>query len=139
MSAIGIDYGTRRIGVAMSTSFELATPHSVLANPGDAEAAAEKIAALGKELDAEIYVVGVPKGNRHDAERIVTRFERLADLIRQKSCTEVVLWDEAHTTVDAAALRHDRGHRRKRGRDDIDHEAAALILQSWLDQRRKSS
>jgi putative Holliday junction resolvase len=138
VSVVGIDYGTRRIGIAVSSSYELATPHSVIPNPGQDELVAEKVTSIGQELGAELYVLGVPRGNRTDGERIEARFSRLADLIRQKSCTEVLLWDESHTTVEAAALRHDRGRKKRRGRDAIDHEAAAVMLQSWLDQRRKS-
>lgn len=126
--------------MAYSTSRELASPYGVIPNPGDPESAASRIAAIGAELEADLYVLGVPRGNRHDGAAIATRFERLADLIRQKSCTEVVLWDESHSTVEAASLRAARGHRNRRNREDIDHEAAAVILQSWLDhERRKSS
>ena len=140
MSVVGIDYGTKRIGVAYSASRELASPYEIIPNPGDPESAASRIAAIGAELEAELFILGVPRGNRHDAAAITARFEQLADLIRQKSCTEVVLWDESHSTVEAQALRADRGRKRGSRREDIDHEAAAVILQSWLDhERRKSS
>lgn len=133
---IGVDYGSRRIGVAVSDSWELASPHSVLRSGSDEEVA-EKLARLGAELEAELFVVGVPRGNRQDAALITERFERLASLLRQKSCKEVVLWDESYSTAEAAAHRAATGKTWRRYKEEIDQEAAAVILQSYLDDRKR--
>src|ERR1019366_5923505 len=58
MSIIAIDYGGRRIGVAVSDSGAIARPHSVVKNEGDV---IEKLAALAKDLEAETIVLGVPR------------------------------------------------------------------------------
>src|SRR5438128_2296387 len=87
---VGIDLGARRIGIATSDSGSLATPHSVLRNEGDV---VSKVAALGAQLDAAMYVVGIARGAQ--------QFRDFADALRQKTCKEVVLWDEALTTVEA--------------------------------------
>jgi putative holliday junction resolvase len=140
VSVIGVDYGTRRIGIALSDSWELATPHSVLKGGNDEEVT-EKLTRIGKELDAELFVIGIPSGNRRDASSIIGRYERLAELLRQKSCKEVVLWDEAFSTTEAASNRRAAGKNWRRYKEEIDKEAAAVILQSFLDdrKRRKSS
>lgn len=136
MSVIGVDYGTRRIGIALSDSWELATPHSVVRSGTDEEVS-EKLARLGNELDAELFVIGVPSGGRRNASSIIERYERLAALLRQKSCKDVVLWDESHSTMEAASNRRDAGKNWRKYKEEIDKEAAAVILQSFLDDRKR--
>ncbi len=132
MSIIGIDYGGRRIGIAVSESGVLATPHSVIVNEGDVM---EKIAMVGRELDANLFVVGIARRARGTkGER---RFRDFADKLRQKTRREVVLWDEALSTVEASERLRAAG---RKGRDierDLDMHAAAVILQSYLDERRR--
>ncbi|HYM62721.1 MAG TPA: Holliday junction resolvase RuvX [Thermoanaerobaculia bacterium] len=131
MSTIGIDYGGRRIGVAVSESGVLASPHSVLANDGDSGRVIEAIACLGSELDAATYVVGLAKRARsHAGER---KFHEFAERLRQRTGRNVVLWDETLSTVEAEARLREAGKNRKRAGREIDMAAAAVILQSYLD------
>ena len=130
MAIIGIDYGARRIGIAVSESGVLATPHSVLANEGDV---LEQIAALGREVDAELFVVGIARRARGtEGER---RFRDFADQLRQKTCRAVVLWDEALSSVEATQKLRAAGRNRRDAERDLDMHAAAVILQSYLDER----
>jgi putative Holliday junction resolvase len=122
MSIMAVDYGARRIGIAVSDSGTLATPHSVLRNEGDV---IEKLAGLARELDAQTIVVGIARGGE--------KFRQLAEQLRQKTCKPVVLWDEALTTVEAAERLRQGGRRRRDAQRDIDMHAAAVILQSYLD------
>lgn len=126
---IGIDLGSRRIGIAVSESEVLATPHSVMRNEGDV---AEKLADLGRQLEASMFVVGIPR--RRHADPAEERYRTFAETLRQKSCKPVVLWDEALTTVEAAERLRTSGGRRRDARTEIDMHAAAVILQSWLDE-----
>ncbi len=57
MALVGIDLGGRRIGVALSESGTFARPHSVLRNEGDV---IETVASLGRQLNAETFVIGIP-------------------------------------------------------------------------------
>ena len=96
MSLIGIDLGTRRIGIAVSDSGVMATPHSVMRNEGDVIA---KLEHLGRELEAETFVVGLPRRTHStDGEE---KYRRFADALRQRTCKQVVLWDESLSTVEA--------------------------------------
>ena len=127
MSLMAIDYGGRRIGIAVSDSGVLASPHSVLANEGDIVA---RIAAIADSVGAETLILGLPKRARSSAgER---KFRDLAERLRQKTCKPVVLWDETLSTVEAAE-RLRAGGRRWKGTDDLDMYAATVILQSYLD------
>ena len=134
MAFLGIDYGAKRIGIAVSGSGEIATAHSVLRNEGDVAA---KVAALGEELEAETYVVGIAR-RAHSASG-EQRFRDFAERLRQKTCKEVVLWDEELTTADAASQLKAAGRNRREAQHDIDMYAAAVILQSYLDDTRRQS
>ena len=124
---IPIDYGSRRIGIATSESGILATPHSVMRNDGDI---VDKLATLATELDAETIVVGLPR--RPHSDRHEKTFRDLAERLRQKTCKQVVLWDETLTTSEAAERLREAG-RGRRDQRDIDMHAAAVILQSYID------
>jgi len=130
MSLMAIDYGGRRIGVAVSDSGVVATPHSVVRNDGDV---VETLARLARELDADTIVVGLPR--RAHASASERKFRDLADRLRQTTCKEVVLWDETLSTAEAAAQLCDRGVGRREAQRDIDMHAATVILQSYIDAR----
>lgn len=125
---IGIDYGGRRIGLAVSESGILATPHSVIANEGDV---IEKLHRLQLELHADGFVLGIPRrAKSRDGE---AKFERFAEELRQRTCKPVLLWDETLTTAEAEERLRAAGRKGARKTEDIDMYAAAIILQSWLD------
>jgi putative Holliday junction resolvase len=128
MSTIAIDYGGRRIGVAVSDSGAIARPHSVVKNEGDIIG---KLAGIAHDLDAETIVLGMPRrANSSGGEQ---KFRDFAEQLRQKTCKVVVLWDEALTTTEAARQLRDNGMKRREAQREIDMHAAAVILQSWLD------
>ncbi len=124
---MGVDYGGRRIGIAVSESGLLASPHSVIPND---ERALDRLAHLSMEVEADTIVVGVARRSRSTAGE--EKFRRFAEQLRQKTCKSVVLWDESLSTVEAAERLRSSG-RKSRNQHDIDMYAAAVILQSYLD------
>jgi putative Holliday junction resolvase len=134
VSLIGIDLGGRRIGIAVSDSGVVATPHSVMRNEGDVIA---KLETLARELEAETFVVGLPR--RAHADAAERKFHDFADELRQRTCKEVVLWDESLSTVEAMEQLRASGRSRRDAQKDIDMHAAAVILQSYLDDPQRRS
>ena len=124
---MAIDYGGKRIGIATSDSGILATPHSVVRNEGDIVA---KLANLALQLDATTIILGLPR--RPNSQGHEKKYRDLAEQLRQKTCKDVVLWDETLTTSEAAARLREAG-RSRRDNGDIDMHAAAVILQSYID------
>lgn len=134
MAIVGIDYGTRRVGIAVSESELIASPHSVL-EYRDAKALIDRLVAIGREFEAGTFVLGIPSRSKPaEAEQRIREF---AEALRQKSCKEVVLWNEAYSTTEAASLRRDAGKSRRGERGEIDMLAATVILQSYLDERKR--
>lgn len=130
MATIGIDLGAKRIGIAVSDSGVLATPHSVMRNEGDVLA---KLEHLARELEADTFVLGIPR--RAHASASEQKFRDFADALRQKTCKQVVLWDESLSTVEASERLRATGRSRRDAQKNIDMHAAAVILQSWLDEQ----
>ena len=134
MSLIGIDLGARRIGIAVSDSGVVATPHSVMRNEGDVIA---KLDHLARELEADTFVVGIPRRAHPGSGE--QKYRDFAEELRQRTCKQVVLCDESLSTVEAMEQLRAAGRNRREAQKDIDMHAAAVILQSYLDRRSTST
>lgn len=135
--AMGVDYGTARIGLAVSDDIGmLAHPLETVA-AGDLDRAARRIAELVAERKTEHLVVGLPlhmNGEEGDAVKGVRRF---VDRLRPLLPDSVTLYevDERLTTKSAMEKLHAAGRNTKNSRKIIDQAAAIEILQQWLDLR----
>ncbi|HUF36904.1 MAG TPA: Holliday junction resolvase RuvX [Anaerolineales bacterium] len=133
MRILAVDPGEKRLGVAISDpTGTIATPNTVLQHRSKT-ADAERIIALAVEACCECIVVGIaldPDGGETESSR---RARNLAAEIRKRSDLEVVLWDEAGSTRAARAAAIEIGAPRKKRRGHLDAQAAAVILQSYLD------
>ncbi len=137
MRALGIDLGTKRIGVALSNSEgTLATPYEVVTRSGDHARDHRAIAALAEETGAESLVVGLPLSLDGSVGAAATAALAEADELAEATGLPVEMWDERLTTVsadrDLLALDLNASARRR----VVDKVAAAVMLQAWLDHRR---
>jgi putative Holliday junction resolvase len=137
--ALGIDLGTKRIGVALANSDgTLATPFEVVARSGDRARDHAAIAALAEETGAEALVVGLPLSLDGSVGAAASSALAEAEELSGATGLPVELWDERLTTVtadrDLMALDMGAGARRR----VVDKVAAAVMLQAWLDHRRIS-
>lgn len=137
MRALGIDLGTKRIGVALSNSEgTLATPYEVVTRSGDRARDHRVIAALAEETGAESLVVGLPLSLDGSVGAAASAALTEADELAEATGLPVEMWDERLTTVsadrDLMALDMRAGARRR----VVDKVAAAVMLQAWLDHRR---
>jgi putative Holliday junction resolvase len=139
--AIGIDLGSKRIGVALSSG-TLATPYEVVARSGDRRRDHRRIAELADEAEADLVVVGVPLSLDGTvgpaAQRALDEVEQLAEVVGRP----VETWDERLSTVTAERSLIAQDLRAPARRRVVDKVAAAVILQSWLDaapQRNEST
>jgi putative holliday junction resolvase len=132
--ALGLDIGTRRIGVALSDSAgTLATPYEVVTRSGDRQRDHARIAALADEAGADVVVVGLPlslDGSIGPAARTV--LDEVGEL-RSRLGLPVVVWDERLSTVEAERSLRAVGVKGKARRRVVDQVAATVILQAWLD------
>jgi putative Holliday junction resolvase len=134
MRAVGLDLGTRRIGVALSNSAgTVATPYDVLTRSDDRVDDHGRIAAIVDEAGAGVVVVGLPlslDGSVGPAARDVLDE---VDELRARLPVAVMTWDERLSTVEAQRRLRTAGVKGRKGRRVVDQVAATVILQSWLD------
>lgn len=132
---LGLDYGSRRIGVAVSDpTGTIASPLTTVENKGPAAviAALRRVAA---ETGAVGVVVGLPVRTSGQEGPEAGAAREFAARIEAALALPVRLWDERLTTASAERALIEGGVRRERRRDLIDRVAAQMMLQSFLDAR----
>jgi len=138
MRVVGIDLGTRRVGVAVSDSGgRVATPHTVIVRTGDDTVDRARLVAVIVDLVAEAVVVGLPLSLDGSTGPAAQWAIDEADALRALLEIPLQLHDERLSTVTALRAPVLAGGRRAR-RKPVDGQAAAVMLQSWLDGRRRS-
>ncbi|MBA2283502.1 MAG: Holliday junction resolvase RuvX [Acidimicrobiia bacterium] len=135
--ALALDLGTRRIGVAVSDAGGvLATPRTTVMRSRDRTRDHATIAALVAEEEAAVVVVGLPLsldgGIGPAAAATLEEVEQLAAVLP----VPVVTHDERFTTVTAHDQLRAAGLDGRRRAAVVDQQAAAVLLQSWLDSNR---
>lgn len=130
---IGFDFGSRRIGVAVGeTGTRIASPLGAIDAPAN-EDRFEAIGRIVKEWRPAGFVVGRPRhedGSEHEVARLAEKFARR---LEARYGLPVAFVDETLTSATAeASLRETRTRRGKKA--DVDALAAAIILQSYLDE-----
>lgn len=136
MRVLGLDPGSRRIGVALSDELGLtAQPLTTVERASEAETVERiRVALAGAEVD--LAVVGLPvrlDGTEGGSARAARRF---AAAVSEGLGVEVELWDERLTSVQADRLLVEAGVRREGRKGLTDRVAAAIMLQSFLDAKR---
>ncbi|MBP7401310.1 MAG: Holliday junction resolvase RuvX [Clostridia bacterium] len=136
---MGIDYGDRRIGIALSDETgTLATGlETVRWNGRDMDWAIDRICALAGERGVREIVVGMPRRTDGRAGESQIKAEAFADIIGTRTGLPVILRDERYTTVIASRMMREAGRSQKSRNGIIDQIAATVILQEVLDERRR--
>ena len=134
---IALDVGDKRIGVAVSDELGiLATPLTVVRHSNWREDIA-RVLEIARREDVVGIVVGVPyylDGTESEQTRKVKRFiERL----RERTDLPIYEWNEALSTEEAEARLRQAGRKRRPG-EAVDAQAAAVILQEFLEARRQA-
>ena len=136
MRALGLDLGSKRVGVAVSDGDgRVATPVEVLQRTGDRKADHRAVSALVEEWEAVVVVVGIPyslDGTLGPMGRLMTA--EATDLAALLS-VPVETYDERLTTVTAERSLREQDVRGPDRRRVVDMVAAAVMLQAWLDGR----
>jgi putative Holliday junction resolvase len=130
---MGLDYGEKRIGVALSDPLGLTAQPLTTLERTSLEQDLDALAALQVKHEVRRVVIGLPlslKGERGDRARAAEGFGRR---LERRTGVPVEAWDERLTSVQAERALLEGDVSRKRRREVIDRTAAVFILQSWLD------
>ena len=132
MRTLGIDFGERRIGLAISDAGgTFALPFATLERKSDAAAIA-RIGEIVRDEEVEALVVGEPRNVDGTRGPAAERARGFAEKLRAATGLPLRLIDEALTTVAAAERLREAGVDAKRARERIDSVAAQILLEDAL-------
>lgn len=136
MRAMGLDVGTKTVGVAISDELGLTAQALTTLRRQTFRSDVEALKALAEAHSVTQLVVGLPLNmNGTEGER-AAEARKLGDALAKASGLPVVYWDERLTTAEAERALVQADVSRARRKKVIDQVAAAILLQSWLDAQR---
>ena len=136
VSALGLDIGRRRIGVAGCDGTGLiATGLTTLYRTSFADLVSD-LEAIAQARQAQVLVVGLPLTMAGEEGFQARQVRKVAEALGQALDLPVVYMDERLSSLEAEQLMRAAGHSVVHEKALIDRKAAAIILQRWLDERR---
>lgn len=141
MRALGIDYGLKRIGLALSDpTGTIASPLETLVRRAGKRPPITKLETIAREREADHLVVGLPLSLDGTESEWCAEVRSVGERLAERLSLEVSFIDERMTSVRAERAVRGLGlpKRKREDKRRIDAAAAQLILQAWLDQRGTS-
>ena len=136
MRIMGLDFGSKTVGVAMSDAL-LVTAQGIETiqrkSQGKLRQTLARIETLIEEYQVEKIVLGFPRNMNHTQGERCQRTLEFQEMLEKRSGLEVILWDERLTTVAAERVLIESGVRRENRKSYVDQIAAVFILQGYLD------
>lgn len=136
MRIIGLDFGSKTVGVAVSDELLITAQGIEIVrrkSENKLRQTLARIEELIKEYNVEKIVLGFPKNmNNSEGERCEKTLE-FKEMLERRTGLTVELWDERLTTVAADNLMMEAGIRRENRKEYVDQIAASFILQGYLD------
>lgn len=136
-TVMSFDYGLRQIGVAHGQTLTATAEGIAIIKATDGVPNWNNLKALLDEWKPDLLLVGLPlnmDGSESEISRLARKFARR---LQGRFNLDVLMIDERLTSQEAKSSLRDSGYVTEGGKVDltkVDHLAAALILQSWLDQ-----
>ena len=139
MKIMAIDYGDARTGFAISDRSEfLASPIGTVPER-NVERLADKAAQTAAEYGAGEIIVGLPINMNGTEGPRAEKCRAFAELLKERTDLPVRMWDERSTTVTAHNILNETNVRGKARKAVVDTVAATIILEGYLEYRRKKA
>lgn len=141
MRIMGLDFGSKTVGVALSDTLLLTAQGLEIVRREREDKLRQTLSRLGAictEYEVSQIVLGYPK-NMNNTEGV--RCEKtmaFKEMLEKRTGLPVVLWDERLTTVEADRAMIEGGIRRENRKEYVDKLAAVFILQSYLDKENRN-
>ena len=132
---LGIDYGLKRIGLALTDPLEtFAYPLKTISNDKNLF---NELAVLIKEKNVVKIILGIPSENNDKNSIISNRIKSFQEQLVKKFSIEIILWDEGYTSVLAKqrVIESVNKKSKRMNKGLLDSNSAAIILQEYLDQK----
>lgn len=131
MKYLAMDLGTKRLGLAISTSGALTTPYKLISFKTYEEARDEVIKIIEKEK-ITCLVLGLPKNMDNSMGFASERSLNFKKLLEEKCSLPVNLVDERLSTVEAESILIENNYSRAKRKNVIDELSACIILDTYL-------
>ncbi len=139
MRIMGLDFGSKTVGVAISDSLLITAQGIEIIRRKEENKLRQTLARIEElivEYEVEEIVLGLPKNmNATEGVRVELTNE-FREKLERRTGLPVTMWDERLTTVAADRTMMEAGIRREKRKDYVDMIAATLILQGYLDLKR---
>ena len=132
MRVMAIDYGDRRIGIAVSDALGVLCGDAFTLTEWNMERAAQRIAEEVTARGVGTLVLGLPKNMDGSEGPRASISREFAALLERETGLAPVLWDERRSSVEAHAILHANGKKMKAHRKTVDAVAASLMLEGYL-------
>ena len=132
MRVMAIDYGDRRIGIAVSDALGVLCGDAFTLTEWNMERAAQRIAQEVSDRGVGTLVLGLPKNMDGSEGPRAEKSRAFAALLERETHLAPVLWDGRRSSVEAHAILHANGKKMKAHRKTVDAVAASLMLESYL-------
>jgi putative holliday junction resolvase len=132
--ALGVDLGSKRIGVAVSSG-TVASAIDTVERCGDRVTDHRRLLEIAEEWEVDLLVVGMPYSLDGSMGPAASGIAEEVEQLRVTTSMPIELYDERLTTVTAHRLLQEGGVGGRSRRQVVDKVAAAVLLQAWLDSR----
>ena len=139
MRIMGLDYGSKTVGVAVSDPLGITAQGVETICRKDENTIGKtcaRIEALIEEYQVTKIVLGLPKHMNNEIGDRAEKSMAFGEMLKRRTGLEVVMWDERLTTNAAEQILIESGVRRENRKEYVDMIAAVLILQEYLDRQR---
>lgn len=136
MRVLGLDYGSKTVGVAVSDPLGLTAQGLEIIRRKEENKLRRTLARieeLCREYEAEAIVLGLPKNMNNTLGERAEKSLEFKEMLIRRTKLPVIMWDERLTTVEANRTLMEAGVRRENRKEYVDALAAVFILQGYLD------
>lgn len=129
---LSIDYGSRRIGLALSDLLGITAQGLDTLQVRSADQAIERIAEIAAQSEVGTLLIGLPKNMDGTSGKQTEAVRTFGEQLSQKTELPVRFWDERWTSRAAMRTMHEMGLKTKGRKRDVDRIAATMMLQEYL-------
>ncbi len=137
--AMGLDVGTKTIGVALSDPMYMIAQSFTTIQRKKLRDDLLELKKIIEDQEVDEVIIGLPKHMNNDIGVSAQRAKSFGQEIKKELNIEVIYQDERMTTQSADRILIESGVRRENRKKHVDAVAATFILQSWLDKAKRSS
>lgn len=135
MRILGIDHGTKRIGLAISDELGMIAQPLEFVPAEPFSGFLEHLKEIIRQKEVELLLVGMPRNMDGSYGPAAMKAQEFVAVLQNSVTVPVKTWDERLTSAQANRFLIEANVRRSKRKEKVDKTAAAILLQSYLDSR----